>query len=123
MKMSPLCQLDGVTGRQPTVVTAVAVPHSDEVRNGVRVGLLHASRDDAGIDVSLESVSICIVDASGRIVREVKVASEPEVLIRFFGGLGLLWHGSDWRPDRCRNGCMQACGMLGCRSNCSRPGT
>jgi predicted NBD/HSP70 family sugar kinase len=32
----------------------------------------------AGIDVSLESVSICVVDASGRIIREAKVASEPE---------------------------------------------
>src|SRR5215470_1210916 len=47
--MSPLCQLDGVTGRQPTVVAAVAVPQSDEVSNGVRIGLLQAaSRDDHG---------------------------------------------------------------------------
>ena len=35
----------------------------------------------AGIDVSLESASVCVVDANGRIVREAKVASEPEVLI------------------------------------------
>ena len=34
----------------------------------------------AGIDVSLESSSICVVDATGRIVREAKVASEPEAL-------------------------------------------
>ena len=32
----------------------------------------------AGIDVSLESASLCVVDATGRIVREAKVASEPE---------------------------------------------
>jgi transposase len=38
----------------------------------------------AGIDVSLESASICVVDASGRIVREAKVASEPEALIAWF---------------------------------------
>jgi transposase len=43
----------------------------------------------AGIDVSLESVSLCVVDATGRIVREAKVASEPEVLIGWFRGLGL----------------------------------
>src|SRR5271163_2071390 len=43
----------------------------------------------AGIDVSLESASICVVDTSGRIVREAKVASEPEVLIGWFGSLGL----------------------------------
>jgi transposase len=41
----------------------------------------------AGIDVSLERVSICVVDASGRIIREAKVASEPGVLITWFGRL------------------------------------
>src|SRR5215203_6729898 len=35
----------------------------------------------AGIDVSLESASVCIVDERGLIVREGKVASEPEALI------------------------------------------
>ena len=35
----------------------------------------------AGINVSLESASLCVVDATGRIMRETKVASEPEVLI------------------------------------------
>jgi transposase len=43
----------------------------------------------AGIDVSLELSSLCVVDATGRIVREAKVASEPEVLIAWFRGLGL----------------------------------
>ena len=42
----------------------------------------------AGIDVSLEYSSICIVDATGQIVREDKIASEPEVLIAWFGSLG-----------------------------------
>lgn len=37
----------------------------------------------AGLDVSLEQTSVCIVDARGAIVCEVKVASEPEALIRF----------------------------------------
>ena len=43
----------------------------------------------AGIDVALERSSVCVVDATGRIVREAKVASEPEALVRFFGQLGL----------------------------------
>jgi len=36
----------------------------------------------AGLDVSLELTSVCIVDAQGGIVCETKVASEPETLIR-----------------------------------------
>ena len=43
----------------------------------------------AGIDVSLECSSVCVVDASGKIVREGKVASEPEALIAYFGSLRL----------------------------------
>jgi transposase len=43
----------------------------------------------AGIDVSLERSSVCVVDATGRIVREAKVASAPEALIAWFGELGL----------------------------------
>jgi transposase len=41
----------------------------------------------AGIDVSLESVSVCVVDEAGRLVREAKLACEPEALITWFGKL------------------------------------
>ena len=41
----------------------------------------------AGIDVSLEKSSVCVVDGAGKIVREAKVASEPEALVGFFRGL------------------------------------
>jgi transposase len=37
----------------------------------------------AGLDVSLELTSVCVVDAQGEVVREAKVASEPDALIRF----------------------------------------
>jgi transposase len=50
----------------------------------------------AGLDVSVKETSICIVDETGRIVREVKVASEPEALLvvlknsgYHFGRIGL----------------------------------
>ena len=42
----------------------------------------------AGIDVSLEYASVCVVDASGKIVREGKVLSEPAALIGWFCSLG-----------------------------------
>src|ERR1700752_3328120 len=35
----------------------------------------------AGLDVSVKETSICIVDDAGKIVRELKVASEPEALL------------------------------------------
>src|SRR6202048_2270109 len=36
----------------------------------------------AGLDVSVKDTSVCIVDDTGRIAREVKVASEPEALLQ-----------------------------------------
>src|SRR4249919_1157965 len=57
------------------------------VKNEVRLyGLKHQkekrSMDHfAGLDVSVKETSICIVDETGKIVREVKVASEPEALL------------------------------------------
>jgi len=41
----------------------------------------------AGIDVSLKSSAVCVMDASGKIVREGSVGSEPELLIAWFQGL------------------------------------
>ena len=35
----------------------------------------------AGLDVSVKETSVCIVDDTGRVIREVKVASEPEALL------------------------------------------
>ena len=43
----------------------------------------------AGIDVSLELSSVCVVDAQGRIVKEAKVASDADVLAAWFKEVGL----------------------------------
>ena len=40
----------------------------------------------AGLDVSVNETSVCIVDGTGRIVREVKVASEPDALLAVLKG-------------------------------------
>ena len=42
-----------------------------------------------GIDVSLESCAVCIVNQSGAVLREAKVACEPETLSGFLCGLEL----------------------------------
>jgi transposase len=36
----------------------------------------------AGLDVSVKETSVCIVDDMGRIVREMKAASEPEAMLQ-----------------------------------------
>jgi transposase len=38
-----------------------------------------------GLEVSVKETSICIVDDTGRIVKEVKVASEPAALLKVLG--------------------------------------
>ena len=41
------------------------------------------------LNVSLELSSLCVLDAAGKVIRETKVASEPEALVAFLRGLGL----------------------------------
>ena len=43
----------------------------------------------AGLDVSLEWTSVCVVDGDGGIVREAKVLSEPDALVAFFAELSM----------------------------------
>jgi hypothetical protein len=37
----------------------------------------------AGVDVSLEASSVCVVNGEGKIIRKGKLASEPEDLIQW----------------------------------------
>jgi transposase len=43
----------------------------------------------AGIDVSLQNSSVCVVDGTGKIIREAEVASEPEGLVTWLRALKL----------------------------------
>ena len=60
----------------------------------------------AGIDVSLEQSSVCVVDGAGRVDREAKIPSEPEALIGSSPSSALLLPESVLRPGRCRSGYM-----------------
>ena len=42
----------------------------------------------AGLDVSVKDTSVCIVDEIGKIIREVKVASEPDALLQVLRNAG-----------------------------------
>ena len=53
----------------------------------------------AGLDVSMKETSICIVDDAGRMVREVRVASEPEALLQVLKH-GALSFQADWTGSR-----------------------
>jgi transposase len=39
----------------------------------------------AGLDVSVKETSVCILDDAGKIVKEAKVASEPQALLKVLG--------------------------------------
>ena len=45
----------------------------------------------AGLDVSVKETSVCILDDAGKIVKEVKVASEPLALLKVLGN-PTYWH-------------------------------
>jgi hypothetical protein len=75
-----------------------------------------------GIDVSLELSSVCVLDATGKVTREGKVASEPEALVGFLRGLDLPIVRVGMEAGRHRNGCMTGRGTLVSMRFCSRPG-
>ena len=54
----------------------------------------------AGLDVSVKETSVCIVDDTGKIVREVKVASEPKALLAVLKNPATTSSELDWKPGR-----------------------
>ena len=68
----------------------MVAPANDGVLNGVSVRCAKHHRGTtmdyyAGIDVSLESSSVCVVDATGGVIAEAKVGSDAEALVAWFG--------------------------------------
>jgi len=58
----------------------------------------------AGLDVSVKETSVCIVDDAGKIVREVRMASEPEALLQVLTNTIYRFKRVGWKPDRYRSG-------------------
>jgi predicted NBD/HSP70 family sugar kinase len=69
----------------------------------------------AGLDVSVKETSVCIVDAAGSVIREVKVASTPEALTQVLRAPAYRLKRVAWRRGRCRNGCSAGSAKRMCR--------
>ena len=77
----------------------------------------------AGLDISVKQTSICIVDDTGRIVRAVKVASEPEALLKVLGNPAYRFKRIGLEADRCRSGCSALWPKQSYRWSVLKPGT
>ena len=76
----------------------------------------------AGIDVSLECSSVCVVDANGKILREARVASEPEALIAWFRSSGFDLERIGLEAGPLSQWLLRRCGKQDWQSNCWRRG-
>ena len=81
-------RLGGLAGNRASVPSAMARSRSPSFRDKVDQGAASARRFDqgdlmkmyVGLDVSMSSTSICVVDETGKIVKETKSATEPEAI-------------------------------------------
>ena len=69
----------------------------------------------AGLDVSVKETSVCIVDDAGKIVREARVASEPEALLQVLTNTSIASSEWGWKPGRYRSGFTAFSPKLACR--------
>ena len=72
--------------------------------------------------MSLESSSVCGVEAAGNIVREGKVASEPETLIAWFRALGFDVTRTGLEAGPLSQWLFGGCSKAALRSSCWRRG-
>src|SRR3954453_973035 len=78
----------------------------NEVRTS---GLKHQRRSAAmehyaGLDVSVKETSVCVIDGTGKVIQEVKVATEADASERFWWMIPSPSSGLVSRRDHYRNG-------------------
>ena len=69
----------------------------------------------AVLDASVKNTSVCIMDEMGKVVREVKVASEPEALLVVLKNFAYNSSELGWKQDRCPNGCSALSAKQACQ--------
>ncbi len=65
----------------------------------------------AGLDVSAETTSLCVVDEEGAVVCERKVLSDPAAIGEALERPGTCSNESAWKPAHCRNGLTEVFGL------------
>jgi predicted NBD/HSP70 family sugar kinase len=65
-----------------------------------------------GIDVSTKESALCILDGKGKIVRETKLPTDPEIIARFIAATGLRSSGSAWNRGVPPLGCLPGCSPM-----------
>ena len=58
-----------------------------------------------GLDVSVKETSVCIIDKAGKVIREVKVATEPVAIFAVLTEEPLAIERIGLRRDPYRSGC------------------
>ena len=76
-----------------------------------------------GLDVSIKETSICVVDSAGRVLREVKVTSEPEAIVSCLADKTFTIARIGLEAGPYHNGCTVNWPRQACRSFVSRLGT
>ena len=77
----------------------------------------------AGLDVSVKETSVCVVDDTGKIIREVKVASEPGTLLAVLKNPAYHLKRIGLEQGHCRNAFSVRWPKQACRRSVSRRGT
>jgi hypothetical protein len=73
-----------IPGSSHTQALGISSPGNDEAHRKVAMQSWRAAMEHyVGLDVSLKLTAICIVDRTGKIVREGVVASDPEAIAAF----------------------------------------
>lgn len=62
-----------------------------------------------GLDVSVRTTSVCVMDTGGKLIRESKVETEPEAVGALLHAIGAPTSASALKPVRFRNGSTVAC--------------
>ena len=57
-----------------------------------------------GLDVSVKTTSVCVIDDAGKVVLQQKVPTEPADIIAVLTSLDVSFGRSGSRPARCRSG-------------------